>query len=530
MSLLIPLVAGIAVAESVDIPYSVVPYLLGGSALLLAVVIVVGWPRLHAARMLRTRWLVGMAVLITFMLGLASDVMRQEQVRVDWPAGRHAWRGVVVNAPHTTPKTWRIEMVLDSCGGGHRVMLSVMRSALEQKPQAGDALELKAEMKRPYNYFPKNAPNNYRDFDYAKWIERQGCAGQAFVARDVRRLDEEQAQQMRAELGLWQRVLLQALRLRTDLAGRYAALSLDEADASVLAALTLGDKSELTTEIRKPYAMTGASHVLALSGLHMSILMMFLWFLLRPLRVRRWSRWVSVVLCVLMAWCFVVLTGGSVSTVRAALMLSLVMLLGMRGEGFASVNNVVLAAFVILLVSPRSLWDTGFLLSFLCVFFICYFWPYFKERVILRSPRWSWWLWSFLYITVAAQAATLPVVACVFGRVPLLSLLINVVVVPCAYVLLIGALCFFLLQWFAPAASALGWVLAHTVEAMNGAVCRFASLPMASVEVQMGPLTACCLYPLMFTAFAWLYFRRRVYGWWTLLFAGLVLTLHLWAV
>ena len=74
-----------------------------------------------------------------------------------------------------------------------------------------------------------------------------------------------------------------------------------------------------------------------------------------------------------------------------------------------------------------------------------------------------------------------------------------------------------------------GWVLARTVELMNGGLAHIASLPGASVEVHLSPLATLFIYPLMFTVFAWLYFRRRIYGWYTLLFAGCVISCQLWA-
>ena len=233
---------------------------------------------------------------------------------------------------------------------------------------------------------------------------------------------------------------------------------------------------------------------------------------------------------ILLVWGFVVLTGCSVSIVRSALMLTLMLLLAMRGEGFASLANVVTAAFVILCVSPRSLMDRGFQMSFLAVFFIVYFLPYYREWAEQRCPyRWRW-LTDFLYITVIAQVATAPLAACIFGRVPLLFLLTNVLVIPCAYVLLVGALLFFLLSWWGVAAAALGWLLSHTVAFMTSSLEWMASLPLASVEVCPSPLVTLFLYPLIFTLFAWLSFHRRIYLWWTVLLVGIVVSCLLWGV
>lgn len=111
-------------------------------------------------------------------------------------------------------------------------------------------------------------------------------------------------------------------------------------------------------------------------------------------------------------WSSVLLSGCSISIVRSALMLSLMMLMNMRGEGVVSLNSVVLAAFVILCLSPHSMMDLDFLLSFLSAFYIIYFFPYFQQDILVRSPRWSSLPLHFLYITLVAQAATAPLVTC----------------------------------------------------------------------------------------------------------------------
>ena len=209
-------------------------------------------------------------------------------------------------------------------------------------------------------------------------------------------------------------------------------------------------------------------------------------------------------------------------------MLSLMLLLGMRGEGFASLNNVVMTAFLILCISPRSLMDVGFQLSFLAVFFIIYFMPYYQERLPWYYPRWKRRLLDFLYVTVIAQLATVPVVACVFGRLPLVFLLTNVLVIPCAYLLLLGALLFFVLSWWPVVSVAVGAMLSGVLIAMMRGLEWIAALPFASVNVHLVPMATLCIYPLIFTLFAWLRFRRRIYAWWTFLLLGCAVSWQMW--
>lgn len=527
--LLLPLMVGIAVAELAELPPKIVPYIISAASVLMLAAFIVGWPKLREGREARTRLFVLLAAALMVMIGMVSDIMYYERNRVEWPSKPCEWRGIVNDVAQPTAKTWRVSVVVINDGVARKVMLSILQTAMPAPPQVGEALSFYSAIEQPHNYEPKTRDKQSRNFDYARWLRRQGYSGQAFVAGHVQLLSAAEAQAMRARLPLWQRLRISALTLRSKLLRQYERLDLATDDAAVLAALTLGDKSAVTKDTRERYSLSGASHVLALSGLHLSILVTFLLLLLRPLQMRKWSRWLMVLLCIGLTWAFVMLTGCSVSIVRSALMLSFFLLLGLRGEGISSINNVVLAAFVVLLLSPQSLMDVGFQLSFLAVFFIIYFLPYFRESLMLRAPRWSRGLLSFLYVTIVAQLATAPVVACVFGRLPLLFLVTNLLVIPCAYVLLIGAVCYFALSWWPAVAVAIGWVLARSVELMNNGLAHIASLPGASVEVHLSPLAALGLYLLIFTVFAWLYFRRRIYAWWTILFAGCVISYQLWA-
>ena len=467
---------------------------------------------------------------VMLAVGIAADMQEQRRVQVEWESDERLWQGVVVEPSRSTAKTWRTAVVTGSGGGCRRVMLSVLKTAMPQRLRVGDAIEFRCEIRRPYNYLPSGAKADTLTFDYAKWLQRQGFSGQGFVPREVRMLGSSERRQIVQSLPLLDRLRISASSMRERLLGAYGALPLSTDEGAVLAAITLGDKSRVSKEVRERFSLSGASHVLALSGLHLSILVSFLLLLLYPLRLRRWSKWLMAVVCLSVAWAFVMLTGCSVSIVRSALMLSLMLLLGMRGEGFASLNNVVVAAFLILCVSPRSLMDVGFQMSFLAVFFIIYFMPYYQELLPWYCPQWKRRLFDFLYVTVIAQLATVPVVACVFGRLPLMFLLTNMLVIPCAYLLLLGALLFFALSWWPAVSAALGSMLGAVLTAMMSGLEWIAALPFASVEVRLAPLAALCLYPLLFTAIAWIVFRRRAYAYWSLFLLGAAVTCQLWMV
>ena len=581
ITLLIPLMLGIAVTEWTGLldrdttqqAATLIPFCLASAAILALVSLVTGvlphktklQSRLksraghHVSRLSILNFQFSTFNLLLpalmFFIGASSALIHHVNNQTSWPSGIHQWTAVVADAPRPTAKTYRIPLIISrGHEGPHRkVMLSVMKSALPVPPNVGDALVFNAQIREPYNYTSdRHISTVNRQFDYAKWLGRQGFQGQAFVYSQVQALCDHESNALVAALPWWDRLRIWALQKRSILVKKYYANvsgkdgrniggSEGDQEAAVLAALTLGDRSGLRTDVREIFARTGASHVLALSGLHLGILATLLMMLLWPLggiaatRQRcHWHRYLPFVICASLLWSFVLLTGCSVSVVRSALMITLTFLLALRGEGFASLNNVIVAATLILCVSPLALMDVGFQLSFLSVFFIIWLFPYYQERFLgsrsSRLPRVRQWALNFLYITVVAQLATAPIVACVFGRLPLLFLLTNLLVIPCAYVLLTGALVFFALSWCAAAASAIGWLLSRTTKLMLGSLEWISSLPLSSVEVSVSPLSALMMYPLILAGFAWLIAHQRIYGYSFFILLGIVVSLLGWGV
>lgn len=515
--LLVPMMTGILLAETDMLPNGSAPYLLCISALLLAGAAVAGLSR----RKRRTTFLnysfASLAALALMGIGAASDLLERTRFKVDWPDNEALWQGVVADSPRTTEKTYRLTLRLKDTS--HKIQLSVLKTALDTMPQVGDALQFNATIKPPYNL--KDS-----DFDYARWLQRQHFAGQAFVAKSITVLPNAEANKITQSLSYIDHLSIKALQLRHTMLQKYTSLNLDADETAIMAALTLGDKSMVSQTTRSVFSQTGASHVLALSGLHLGILVSLLMFLLRPLRLRKWGHCLIALICVSVAGSFVILTGCSVSILRAALMLSLALLLGLRGEGFSSLNNVVLAALLILLFSPQSLMDTGFQLSFMSVWCILFFLPYYRLSSWREGVWVKRWALDFLYITLVAQLATAPIVAATFGRLPLLFILTNLLVIPCAYVLLIGGLLYVLFSWCGPIASCLGWVVSHGVSLMLRSLEWIASLPFASVQVHLSAPTCCCIYALIFSLAGLCLTKRRCYLYAAILSLGLAITMQ----
>ena len=264
------------------------------------------------------------------------------------------------------------------------------------------------------------------------------------------------------------------LMQRTKLLDRLSENGVDGGVYAVVAAMALGDKSQLTKELKDTYAVTGASHVLALSGLHLGIIYTLLSLLLSR---RRWQV-VSQVVIIVCIWLFVFLVGLSASVVRSAVMLTVYALLSLGHRHKMSVNTLAFAAIVMLLFNPMSLFDIGFQLSFLAVLAILLFYPLFEgvwSQSFLMDHRAFRWLWTMLAVSCAAQIGVAPLIAYYFGRFSNYFLLTNLVVVPAATLILYLSLVVLLIPAFA-------YLLIYVVNALNRLLVWMAALPGASLE------------------------------------------------
>lgn len=261
---------------------------------------------------------------------------------------------------------------------------------------------------------------------------------------------------------------------RARLLDRLSENGVDGDAYAVVAAMALGDKAQLTKELKNTYAVTGAAHILALSGLHLSIIYTLLSLLLYR---RRWQV-VSQVLIISCIWLFVFLVGMSASVVRSAVMLTVYALLSLGDRNRMSVNTLAFTAIVMLMVHPLSLFDIGFQLSFLAVLSILVWYPVFESlfpQSFLKSHRVVRWLWSLLGVSCAAQLGTAPLVAYYFGRFSSLFLMTNFVVIPFAPLILYLVLAVLLVP-------SLAYLLIYIVSALNTVLAFVASISWVSIE------------------------------------------------
>ncbi|MBN2104310.1 DNA internalization-related competence protein ComEC/Rec2 [bacterium] len=204
----------------------------------------------------------------------------------------------------------------------------------------------------------------------------------------------------------------------------------------LLKALILGDRTDISEEMRESFAKIGIIHVLAVSGLHVGFVLLFLCTCFTLIRMPQSWRTVLTISGLLL---YCLITESKPPVVRATIM-ACVYLAGQHLERQSNpFNTLSVAALILLLINPFMLFDAGFQLSFSAVFSILYFYPKWKTLPGFRQMD-AWCikrrgfknLWLLFLVSLSAQIGTLPVVVLTFNRFPVFGVLANLFAVPLA--------------------------------------------------------------------------------------------------
>lgn len=211
-------------------------------------------------------------------------------------------------------------------------------------------------------------------------------------------------------------------------------------DAPLFCAMVLGDKQDLEPEMRMRYQLAGIVHILAISGLHISILGMGFYNLLKKIGLGIWPAGIFSLGVMLQ---YGIMTGGSISTMRAVTMFLIAMGARITGRIYDMMTALSVTAMMILLESPAYLLDSGFLLSFGCVLGI----GVAAEKICALAGAEKKWM-KALVSSIALQLVTLPVILKFFGEVSLAGFFLNLLVLPSVGFVLIGGMAALLLGIF----------------------------------------------------------------------------------
>ena len=284
-------------------------------------------------------------------------------------------------------------------------------------PNNGDTLFTHGKIKKLVG------KRNPGDFDFRSHFSRKGKYGRIFIDKEYDSIIHE------GKLPFY----LRMVKASRDFVTHSVQMATDPKTSGLLTALLLGDKSSIDEEMKKDFADTGVIHVLAVSGLHVGYILIVLTILSSTLRIPwGWNR--VIIIFGLIAFC--ALTGGKPSVIRASIMAGLYVITPIINRPGNIWNIIGFSACLLLAFDPLYIKDLGFILSFTAVISIIYFYGLF-EKLLPKSINPKNIQNSFLkntlslfLVSLSAQIGTLPITAAYFHKIPIISLVANVIIVP----------------------------------------------------------------------------------------------------
>ena len=220
-----------------------------------------------------------------------------------------------------------------------------------------------------------------------------------------------------------------AHKIREDIIGQLKKVQIGQEELSIIQALLLGQRTDISEDTYNNYVNAGAIHILAVSGLHIGILLLILQYLLSPLKRIKNGQTIQLVLILAILWSYALLAGFSASIVRAVSMFSFLAYAMFLNRPTNSFNIMALSLFFILLMGPMFLFQVGFQMSYLAVFAILWIYPILQNmwspnNQILKK------IWQLTSVSIAAQLGVLPIALFYFHQFPGLFFLSNLAIVP----------------------------------------------------------------------------------------------------
>ncbi len=483
---LLPLVAGMFLAYMLPLPHW---SYLWTTAAAVALAVALATVRMRSASSLS---------LIVFSFSLGGLLMQgaKEKMLSEPPHEKVEYEAVVLSSPQQKGKTMRFDAYILTVKGYS--VEPFKAKVLVYSPKRVLPISV-GTIVRASSVFSKPAQIGNSNFNYSRYLFSQGFSAQTLVFFDaIRTYSKPRALTVPKSVGFE----VKLAGFRNELRGILAAMGVDGDNLAVLSALTLGDKSLLHTGLRDAYSVSGASHVLALSGLHLGIIFSILTMFFDAFGMLRWWRALSRFFVIATVWGYVLMVGMPTSAVRSAIMLTVCSLVAISGRDTRTLNSLTLAAILILLANPMSLFDVGFQMSFVAVAFIVLFAVpvvrYVNRRLGNRHVILKW-VAGMAVVSFAAQMGVAPLVAYYFGRFSCFFLITNFIAVPLTVILLYGSVamvCLFfstvLQQMVASGLDSLAYLL-------NSALFNISSWPGASIEgMNLNVVQVVVAYVIMF--------------------------------
>lgn len=230
----------------------------------------------------------------------------------------------------------------------------------------------------------------------------------------------------------------------------------------IVSAMLLGERNQLDHSMKSEFSKAGIMHILAISGLHVGLILLFLNTSLFFLSGTNSLRTLRTLLVVFLLWLYAWMTGFSPSVVRATMMFSFFTLGQLTSRKANSYNILAFTAFVMLMLNPYNIFEVGFQLSFIAVLSILFFYP-----KIYRLMQFGYFipdkLWQIISVSLAAQILTFPLTIFYFHQFSTWFLLANLIAIPVVFLIVLSSLTLLVISQFAFICGYIGLIINYLI-------------------------------------------------------------------
>ncbi len=470
---IVPFIAGILLCYCLNfpftIPYSIISALIG---LLIFV------SRLTRKLIFyKWRWIFGLTlnvILITFGYKLTENSfeLRRSDHFSNASHKISLYTAKVIDQPVEREKSMRMVLQMISirdedknlkCSGK---IICYLKKDAQIIPEYGDIIIF---FKHPLRTEKSGNPG---EFDYAGYLENRGIYHSLYLNRkEFNIISGNNGNRLKAFANNIRNKILIQLR-------NYNSFS--ESEYSIAAAILTG-YDDLKEDQREAYSNAGVIHILSVSGLHVGVIYLMAQLLTSVFSRKSRFLFIQPVFIISLIWFYAIITGMSVPVLRASLMFSLILLgkaLRLQNNNF---NTLAAAAFLLLMLNPRSLLEVGFQLSFGAVAGI----------MLFKAPITKLWnpknpvlvkVWDLVAISISAQILITPLILYYFHKLPVYFVLANLIAVPLSGLIIYTGVIFVISTFIPLAGKIFGYLLMSEIRFLNNFINFVDHLPGSVIE------------------------------------------------
>ncbi|MNX30022.1 ComEC family competence protein [compost metagenome] len=376
---------------------------------------------------------------------------------------------------------------IDNSKRSGRILLNIRKDSLNHTFEIGTCLRIKTILHK--NSTPKN-PNQ---FDYSKYLENKQIYAQLYV----------DANEILISTNVEKNIWYYTSRLRTKIISRLEKSDFNKTELNVAIALILGQQQDISSDIIQDYQYAGAVHILSVSGLHIGFILIFISFILKPFPNNKRGSFIKLIIIITSLTLFGILAGLAPSVVRSVTMFSFVAIGDHLRRSVNIYHTLLVSILLILLVQPSFLFDVGFQLSYIALFFIIWFQPLLAS-IWTPKHKIPQYIWDILTVSFAAQIGTLPLSLFYFHQFPGLFFVTNLIILPFMGIIMIVGVLVMVLAAFDCLPLLLSKILEWSIYYLNKVISAIASIEQFIIkDIPFNSYLLLSSYLLILTTIIW---------------------------